>query len=262
MKKVVLITGASRGIGLATARLLAANGFAVYGGARKAFKEEGINDIVLDVTDSVSVKNAVGAVIAKEGRLDALINNAGMGISGAVELTSDEDAKYIFDVNFFGAFNMIKAALPYLRESKGRIINLSSVASILSIPFQSFYSSTKAALDALAFALISELKPFGIKVTNILPGDTRTNFTDARRKGFNENDSVYGGRISRSVALMEKDERGGMPPSCTAKAILKTLNKKRPPVLKAVGFKYRLFLFLNKILPKRLVIYVIGKLYG
>ena len=262
MNKVALITGASKGIGLQTAKLLAKNGYKVYGGARKTFSEEDIVPITLDVTDINSVKNAVDFVIKSEGRLDLLVNNAGMGISGPVEYTTDEDAKYIFEVNFFGAFNMTKAAIPFLRENKGRIINISSVASALSIPFQSFYSCSKAALDAMAFALISELKPFGIKVTNVMPGDTKTNFTDARRKGFDEEDKNYGKRISRSISVMEHDERNGMSPVCVAKTILKVANKKRPPIAIAVGYKYKLFLFLNKILPKKWVVAVIGKMYG
>ncbi len=262
MNKVVIITGSSKGIGAAAAKMFKENGFTVYGFSRGGFTAEGINSVICDVTDTQSVKNAVSAVIAKEGRLDLLINNAGMGISGAVENTADRDAEYIFNVNFFGAFRMIKECIPHLRETKGRIINISSVAASLCIPFQAFYSSTKAAVDALAFALIPELKPFGIKVTNILPGDTKTSFTEARRKGESADNGVYGDRIARSVAVMEKDEQNGMPPEAVAKAVLKAALKKRPPVYKAVGFKYKLFMLLNKILPKKFVIFVIGKLYG
>lgn len=261
MKKIAIVTGASRGIGIATAQILKNNGFTVYGFSRKGFIAEGINSVICDVTDSNSVKNAVKTVTDKEGRLDLLVNNAGMGISGAVENTSDEDAKYIFDVNYFGVFKMIRECIPYLRQNKGRIINISSVAASLCIPFQAFYSSSKAAVDALAFALIPELKPFGIKITNILPGDTKTGFTEARKKGEADN-KIYGNRIERSVAVMEKDEQNGMPPEAVAKLVLKAALKKNPPVYKAVGFKYKLFMFLNKILPKKLVIWVIGKLYG
>lgn len=262
MNKVALITGASKGIGLSTAILLHKNGYAVYGCSRNGFEQDGINSIIADVTDENSIKNIVKTVIDKENRLDLLINNAGMGISGAVENTSEEDAKYIFEVNFFGAFRMIKECIPYLRKTKGRIINTSSVAASLCIPFQAFYSSTKAALDALAFALIPELKPFGIKVTNVLPGDTKTGFTDARRKNYSKNDNFYGEKIEKSIKVMEKDEQNGMSADCVAKVILKTLNKKRPPVTVAVGFKYKLFMVLNKVLPKKFVIFIIGKLYG
>lgn len=262
MGKVALVTGASKGIGLAVSQKLAAMGYTVYGGARGAFSHPDIISVQLDVTKPESVKQAVESIISKEGRLDLLVNNAGMGISGAVEKTPDDEARYIFDVNLFGPFFMIKKCLPYLRESKGRIINISSVAAALCIPFQAFYSSTKAALEGLTYALIPEIAPFGIKLTNILPGDTRTNFTDARKKSFEKEDPVYGDRIWRSVSVMEKDERGGMSPEKVANTIAKTLRRKNPPVIKAVGFQYKLFLFLNKLLPKKLVIWLIGKLYG
>lgn len=262
MKKIVLITGASKGIGLATSKMFSDNGYTVYGGARKDFKEDKIISIKLDVTDFDSIKNAVNYIIEKEGRLDILINNAGMGISGAVENTPMDEAEYIFNVNFFGAFRMIKECIPHLRKTKGRIINISSVAASLCIPFQAFYSASKAALDALSFALIPELKPFDIKVINVLPGDTKTSFTDARQKSFSDNDINYGDKIKRSISLMEKDEQNGMPPEAVAKVVLKVTKQKRPPVYVSVGFKYKIFMFLNKILPKKLVIFVIGKMYG
>ena len=262
MSKVALVTGASRGIGLAVSKKLARMGYTVYGAARAPFLQEGINGVQLDVTKPEQIEQVVESIIAKEGRLDLLVNNAGMGISGAVEKTPDEEARYIFDVNLFGPFFMIKKCLPYLRESRGRIINISSVASHLCIPFQAFYSSTKAALETLSYALMPEIAPFGVKITNILPGDTRTGFTDARKKSFEKDDPVYGDRIWRSVSVMEKDERGGMSPDKVANTIAKTLKKKNPPALKTVGFQYKLFVFLNRLLPKKLVIWIIGKLYG
>lgn len=262
MDKIAIITGASKGIGLATAKMLSESGYKVYGFARSSFQEEGIVSIVCDITSLESVKKAVKHVVDIESKIDLLVNNAGMGISGAAEYTTDEDAKYIFDVNFFGTFKMIRECVSYLRESRGRIINISSVASSLCIPFQSFYSSTKAALDAFTFALIPELKPFGIKITNILPGDTKTNFTSARKKGHVGSDPLYLNRIERSIAVMEKDEQGGMPAEAVAKEVLRAAVKKNPPVYKAVGFKYKIFMILNKILPKKFMIYVIGKIYG
>lgn len=261
-KKVVLITGGSKGIGLATAKMFAANGYTVYAAARNPFTAEGIISVMLDITDKQSIADAIARVTAEQGRLDILVNNAGMGISGPVEYTPDSEADYIFNVNYFGAFSMIKAALPYLRKSKGAIINISSVASSLSIPFQAFYSSSKAALDAMAFALRGELKPFGIRICNVLPGDTKTEFTDSRIKNFSESDPIYKDRIARSLAVMEKDERNGMPAEKTAKAIYKAAARKNPPPAITVGFKYKVFMLLNKILPRRFVIYIIGKLYG
>lgn len=261
-KKVVFITGASKGIGLETARLFIKNGYIVYGAARKAFNEEGVISLICDVTDENSVINAVDKIIASQGRLDVLINNAGMGISGPVEYTSDKDARYIFDVNFFGTINTIKHCTPHLRATCGRIINLSSVASRLAIPFQSFYSSTKSAVDAMSYALRAELKPFNIGVTLILPGDTKTEFTANRQKKYPEYDEMYRDRIAKSISVMEKDEQNGMPSSHVAKVIYKSVIKKKAPLAVTVGFKYKAFLLLDKFLPKKLVNFVIAKMYG
>ena len=132
MGKVVFITGASKGIGLETAKLLAEKGYKVYGGARSDFNAKGVTSVKLDVTDTDSVANAVKYITDKEGGIDILINNAGMGISDAIENTPEEQSKYIFEVNFFGPFRLIKHCLPYLRKSGGKIINISSVAAVVS----------------------------------------------------------------------------------------------------------------------------------
>ena len=147
-KRIVLITGASGGIGLAAAKLFFAKGDRVYGLSRRPCPEEGIESICADVTDEAAVRNAIKTVVSREGRLDVLICNAGFGISGAVEFTAYADAKRQFDVNFFGTSNCIRAALPEMRrQGSGMIIVTSSVAGMLSIPFQAYYSASKAALN-------------------------------------------------------------------------------------------------------------------
>lgn len=257
---VVIVTGATAGIGLATVRLFKEQGAAVICLARHASEEfEGVQ---CDITDPAAVKAAVRYVQDKYGRIDVLVNNAGMGISGAIEDTTDCAARSIFDVNFFGALNLIRETVPLMRTNGGgTIINVSSVAAGLSIPFQAFYSATKAAVSSLSKALRSEVAPFGIKVTAILPGDVKTDFTSSRRKNDADN-PAYGKRITRSVAVMERDEQNGMPPSAVARAILRTAKSKRPPVEKVIGFKYKLFVLLAKILPLRLVNYIVAKIYA
>lgn len=159
--KVVLITGASAGIGRACAQEFARRGAKVVCLARRT--AEGFDSISADVTDRAAVFAAVEEVKARYGRIDVLVNNAGMGISGSVEDTAYADARAIFDVNFFGALNLIQAVVPVMRDSGGgTIINMSSVAAELSIPFQSFYSATKAAVLSLSQALRSEVAPFNI----------------------------------------------------------------------------------------------------
>lgn len=259
MQRVVVITGVSSGIGLELAKKFIGYGDKVFGLSRHEFALEGLNHIVCDVSFSDECKNAIEKVYEQEGRIDLLINNAGMGIAGSVENTTEADARKIFDVNFFGTFYMCKHALPYLRLSKGRIINISSVASKLSIPYQAFYSASKASIDAISAGIRAEAKSFGVKVTTILPGDTKTGFTAARVK---HDDGVYDERFKKSIERMEKDEQNGMTSEYVAKVIFKTANKKRPPIYKTVGVQYKIFVALAKVLPSRFVEWIVGKLYS
>lgn len=258
--KVVAITGASSGIGRATAEHFAARGWKVYNLSRSPSGKAGITDIAADVTAEEEVKKALAHIRSESGRLDLLVNNAGFGISGAVEFTELSDAERQFDVNFFGTFNCIKAALPMLKESQGRIICMSSAAAIFAIPFQSFYSATKAAINILVCALANELKPFKVSICALQLGDTKTGFTAARVKSY-AGDDVYGGAIGRSVAIMEKDEQSGMSPETIAAAIYKTAHKRKVKPLYTVGIQYKVLAFLNKILPHSLVNFVIRKMY-
>ncbi len=258
--RIVIITGASAGIGNATAKYFQDKGDKVYSFARR--KAEGFESVEVDVTDKTAVQNAVDFVVQKEGRIDVVVNNAGFGISGSIEDTSEENMKRLFDVNFFGATYVMQAVIPQMRkQGGGTIINVSSVAAPLSIPFQGFYSASKSALSSLTEALRIEVAPFGIKVTSVLPGDVKTDFTAVRKKNADDN-AVYGERISRSVAQMERDEQNGMSPVVIAKAIYSLSKKKNPPVYKVGGKKYALFVMLAKFLPKRVAGFALSKLYG
>lgn len=260
MTKVAAITGASSGIGRATAKYFSSKGWKVYNLSRRPSGEAGITDIAADVTAEEEIIKAFAQIRFESGRLDLLINNAGFGISGAVEFTELSDARDQFDVNFFGTFNCIKAALPMLKESQGRIICLSSAAAIFAIPFQSFYSATKAAINILVCALANELKSFKVSVCALQLGDVKTGFTAAREKSY-AGDDIYGGAIGRSVSVMEKDEQNGMSPETIAAVIYKTANKRKVKPLYTVGIQYRILAFLNKILPHSFVNFVIRKMY-
>ena len=216
LHRVLILSGGSSGIGKATAELFANKGFAVYELSRSGSSSSGICHLNCDVTDEAQVVSAVQEVICKEGRVDILISNAGYGISGAVEFTATADAKRQFDVNFFGALNVVKAVLPQMRlQHCGRIVFTSSVAAVLSIPYQSFYSASKSAVNALALALRNEVSSFGITVTAVMPGDVSTGFTAARDKSV-AGEEVYT-RLRRAVEAMEKDERNGMTPQYIAR---------------------------------------------
>ena len=263
MNQVAIVTGGTSGIGKATALALKASGCTVYEFSRRAQGVEGLHHIAADVTSEDSVRAAVAQVMDAEGRIDILVNNAGFGISGAIEFTSTADAKSLFDVNFFGMVNMNRAVIPIMRQAgRGRIVNLSSVAAQVPIPFQAYYSATKASVNAYAMALANELRPFGITVCAVMPGDIHTGFTAARRK-VSEGDDIYGGRISRSVARMEHDEQTGMDPAKAGAYIAKVaLRERSHHPLYAIRADYKFFVFLSKILPAQALNRLIYAIYA
>lgn len=264
---VVLLTGASSGIGRSTAILLAKNGFKVYGTARNVGENEDyqngfIHMIKMDVCSDASVSDAVSQVLNIEGKIDILINAAGIGISGAVEECSAQDAFNQFNTNYFGIIRTIGAVLPYMRKARnGLIINISSVGGIFSIPFQTLYSSSKFALEALTEGLRIEIAPFNVKATLIEPGDIKTGFTKARIFSYKSDDSVYGKRFHAAIAQMEHDEQNGKPPETIANAIMRVIRKKNPPIRTVVGAMYKAFVFLKRIMPSRLVEFVMTQMY-
>ncbi len=258
--KVVIVTGASKGIGKSVCEYLSSRGAKVYGLARTKFESDKIVSIACDITDFNALEKAIKEVYEKEGEIYAIVNNAGMGIAGAVEQTSDEKIRKIFELNFMALDKACRICLPYLREAKGKIINISSVAGFMPIPFQTYYSATKSAVLAYSRALREEVAPFGVKVVAVMPGDTKTSFTDSRETEIES--GVYSKRIEKSVARMEKDERAGKDPLTVAKITYKMLKKKNPKPCVVVGFSYKLIAFLDRILPKRVVNFIIRLMYA
>ena len=249
MNRTAIVTGGSSGIGLQTALSLRNDhGYEVYILSRHEFEMAGLHHFCCDVSSEDEVIKTVERIVQETGRLDLVINCAGMGISGALEFTDVQQARNLFDINFFGTVNVNKACIPYLRETKGRIINISSVAGVVPIPFQSFYSASKAAINSYSLALANELKPFGISVCAVMPGDTATGFTAARKKS-EEGDDLYSGRISRSVSRMEKDEQNGTDSAVSGKTIAALAAGNHIPPLYTIGFSYKLVNILIRILP-------------
>jgi short-subunit dehydrogenase len=278
--KVVLVTGASSGIGKAVAEYLAQEGYVVYGTSRKPQIADGngseacgksaanvtgssIKMLQMDVCSEESVKAAVDQVLAAEGELGIVVNNAGMGIAGSVEDTSPEEALLQFDTNFFGMHRVIRQVLPTMRkQGKGLIINMSSVGAIFPIPFQSMYVASKAAIEGMSGSLRNELRPFGIKVVMVEPGDTKTGFTGSRVfvKAGGEG-SAYSKQSKKSIAVMERDEENGPDPIVVAKVVGKVINRKSPPLCVAVGLQYKLMVFAKRLVPKALEAFVVSKMY-
>lgn len=260
MAKVVVVTGASSGIGLATARRLANKGYKVYGLARRPFSDELFECLQADVNDLPSVETVLQSVYEREGHIDAVVNNAGMGIAGAVEFAEPKSIQRIFDTNLTSLVKISSVAVKYLKETKGNLVNIGSVAGELPIPFQSCYSATKAGVLNFSLALDGELRRFGVKVTVVQPGDTKTGFTAARV--IEGGEEGYGGKIGRSIRRMEHDEQNGKSPDTVAKAVERALKKRRPPLKITVGGQYKFFVGLKKLLPTRFVNFILRKLYA
>lgn len=261
LSQVVIITGASSGIGLLTAKLFAKNGYCVYDFSRKGTASDGIRHIDCDVTNAAQCEQAIKQVVSECGKIDILICNAGMGISGAVEFTTNEEAHRQMEVNFFGIVNIVKPTLPIMRAAhSGRILLVSSLAAAFSIPFQAHYSASKSAVNALALALRNELHDFGIKVSCLMPGDSSTGFTQARHKS-DCGSNVYP-HMHHAVNAMEHDEAHGTAPQCLANQLFRMARTKRLKACYTVGMGYKMLLLLARFMPMTLANWIVGKKYG
>jgi NAD(P)-dependent dehydrogenase (short-subunit alcohol dehydrogenase family) len=266
MKQVVFITGISSGFGKRIAAMLFLKGYIVYGTSRKdTDAENGVTVLKADVLDAASIKLAIEKVIEKEGHIDILINNAGMGISGAIEDFSLEDIKLQMGTNVMGVVNTIQAVLPSMREKqKGLIINISSIGGLMGLPFQGFYSASKYAVEGLSEALRMELKQFNIKVVVIEPGDFSTNFT-ANRKFVASATTIspYKEQFIKTITVIEKDENGGLRPVFLARKICKIVEKKNPCHRYVIStLEQKFAVLLKAILPDALFFKILASHYG
>lgn len=258
---VVLVTGATSGLGKACAEHLASCGYRVYGTGRRPSAPEtaGVTLLAMDVSDDGSVKDAVRTVLDREGRIDAVLCNAGYGIAGPVEETPMSEAKAQFETNFFGTLRTIQAVLPDMRRSgRGCILVVGSMAGLAAVPFQAMYSATKFALEGLVEALRLETRAFGIRCAVVEPGDHRTGFTEARRKTAVPG-SPYAEAMGRSLGVMEAEERNGADPQEMARLVERLLRKRRLRVRYMVGPGFqKLAMMLKRILPSRTFEWIIA----
>jgi short-subunit dehydrogenase len=273
--RVVLITGASSGIGQACANHLHQKGYRVYGTGRQArphstviSKAEVIHPIAfkmiqMDVDYDDSVAQGVEFILDKEGRLDVVVNNAGFGVAGSVEDTNLEEAKSQFDTNFFGPVRLCRVVLPIMRKQKyGYIVNISSVAGLISIPFQGMYSASKFAFEGMTEALHMEVKPFNIHIVLIEPSDFRSQFTANRRKTVaSHQNAVYREKFITSLGVTEASETRGPSPVKIAHLLEHILDTPSPRLRYPVGPSSGVAIILKKILPYRLFERVLMKYY-
>jgi NAD(P)-dependent dehydrogenase (short-subunit alcohol dehydrogenase family) len=257
MKKVILITGISTGFGKQVAALLAAEGHTVYGTVRKdAEVNPSVTFLKMDLTDISSVKQAVQTVIRKEGKIDVLINNAGMHTGGPIETSPMEHIKLQMDTNFIGMVSLTKEVLPAMRkQGGGTIINFSSIGGLMGLPFQPFYSASKFAIEGFSEALRMEVNQFNIKVVLINPGDFHTN-NSANRRGFlapTGTNDPYNEQFEKTLKIIEKDEANGWEPVVLARKIVKIAECKNPRQRYIIAsFEQKLAVVLKYILPGKL----------
>jgi NAD(P)-dependent dehydrogenase (short-subunit alcohol dehydrogenase family) len=237
VERVVLVTGASAGIGRACADRLAGAGWTVVGASRRGTASTGWTGLVMDVDVDGSVTDGVDRVLADHGRIDAVVLAAGWGIAGAVEHTPLADARAQLETNFWGVVRVTQAVLPAMRAQRGgRVIVIGSIGGVIGIPFQAFYSASKFALEGWGEALAYEVGPFGVDVTVVEPGNVRTDFTENRRMAVVPGaDGAYDAAVTAAVGRMAADEEHGVPPADVARKVQQVLDAKRPPRRVSVG---------------------------
>jgi short-subunit dehydrogenase len=256
MPKVVFITGASTGIGKAIGEYLSEKEYIVYGTSRNPLKY--INTVSysllkVDVVDPVSIAEAVSEIIKKEGRLDVVINNAGVGITGPIEETPNIEIKKAFNTNYYGPLNVIKAVLPQMRkQGSGHILNITSIAGYMGLPYRGIYSATKAALEITIEAYRMETMQFGVQMTNIAPGDFATNIAAGRYHAPVLNSSPYKIAYGNTLNMMNTHVDAGEDPTKMAKAVLRIIETPSPKVHYKVGaFMQKFSIILKRVLPDK-----------
>jgi NAD(P)-dependent dehydrogenase (short-subunit alcohol dehydrogenase family) len=253
MNKVVLITGGSSGIGKSIGEFLHQKGFVVYGTSRnpERISSSVFPLIALDVRDKVSIQNAVAEIISKSGKLDIVINNAGVGITGPIEEIPTEEIKNNFETNLFGPIEVMKAVLPQMRSQKsGLIINITSIAGYMGLPYRGIYSASKGALELITEALRMEVKSFGINITNVAPGDFATNIAAGRFHAPLIKDSAYEIPYGNTLKMMDEHVDSGSNPNEMAEAIYKIIQTTNPKIHYKIGvFMQKFSIVLKRILP-------------
>ena len=257
MKKIILITGISSGFGKQTAELLAAEGLIVYGTVRRDVEiNPAVNGLKLDLTNSDSLRQAVQTILQKEGKIDVLINNAGMHTGGPIETSPIENIKLQMDTNFIGMVNLTREVLPVMRkQGYGTIINFSSIGGLMGLPFQAFYSAGKFAIEGFSEALRMEVRQFNIKIVLINPGDFHTNNSANRRNFLAPTDSndPYHEQYLKTMAIIEKDEANGWEPKVLAGKLVKIVETKNPRQRYIIAsFEQKLAVALKYVLPGKL----------
>lgn len=271
LNKFAVITGASSGIGRASAKMLVAKGYKVYDLSRTENPQEGVQHIACDVTKPETIRQAISQIKAEAGRIDILLLSAGFGIAGAIEYTQESEMTRQFDVNVYGPIRVIQEALPLMREQalhpvkglfrtsqeRGRIVFISSMAGVFSIPFQSMYSASKAAINSYAFALVNELRDYKITVSCVMPGDVHTNF---KRTTDLSGGDVYP-KMKSAIEQMIRDEENGLTSEAVAKQVMKACTRRKPRLYYTSDLLSDIECVAKRIVSNNLAARVVGMMY-
>ena len=261
-RKHAIIVGGSSGIGRETALKLSAKGYRVYNISRTPFKGERVHSLTADAAQEGELQRAIQEACEELGTLDLLIYSAGFSMAAPLEYAKSGDYRYLFEVNYFGAIEAIKASAPYLKQRCGRIILVGSLGGDMPIPFDGFYSSSKAALTMLAREADLELRPHGVRVCALLPGGTATDFTYSRRIYTAEEARGYTSSVKKASAALANIEQGGMASGLVADSILKLAEKRNPPPITVAGGKNGFLRYAYKVLPERVTDYFVRKKFN
>lgn len=261
--KTAVITGASSGIGRATATLLVERGYRVYDLSRTDKPQQGVIHLTCDITSRATIDAAIERIQQESGRIDLLILCAGMGVAGAIEFTSEEEMHRQFDINVYGSIRVVQAALPVMRQQeegqyeRGRIVFISSMAAQFGIPFQSMYSASKAAINSFAFCLRNEVKDYRIRVTCVMPGDVHTAFK--RSTDLNGSD-VYP-HMKPAIEQMERDEANGLTSQAVARRVVKACTSRRTRLFYTSDFLSDVEHFIARLVSSSFAAHIVGKMY-
>ncbi len=256
MSKIAFITGGTSGIGNAICKVLTSNGYTVYGTGRKVQngdRLDGFELVQLDVTSDESVRSAISYVIEKEGKIDVLINNAGIGFAGAIEDTSVDEIRKVFETNIEGVVRVCQEVIPYMRKQRfGYIVNITSLGAVIATPYRGIYCASKAAVEVLSESMSMELQQFGIRVTMVEPGDVKTAINENREVAESIEKNVYNDHFNKVYQIINEEVNNGDDPKKIGNIVLKVIQKKNPKLrYNAGGFQLKLAVFAKRVISTR-----------
>lgn len=261
-KHSVIIIGASSGIGYESALKLIGRNYEVFNVSRTPCPLERVKNYAADITVGSTLEKALRIIAEKTPNINAMIYCAGVSMAAPIEYVDSKDYRYLFEVNYFGALRAIQAIVPYMKKRGGRIILISSMAGLFPVAFDSFYSSSKAALDMLAESAAIELEPYNIRLTSLQPGGTSTSFTFKRKVYNEEENGEYATRLHRATAALAEMEQEGMSAGEVAKTVIDVLEAKKPPTHVQCGKKNKIFAAAGRVFPQNFSLYLNKKKYG